>query len=72
MELATRIASKSLPSLMATKRLLLDAEREGIARARTLENQAFAELLALPNAKRRRARSARLTFRSVRVPVEHR
>jgi enoyl-CoA hydratase/carnithine racemase len=51
MALATRIASKSLPSLMATKRLLLDAEREGIARARTLENQAFAELLALPNAK---------------------
>jgi enoyl-CoA hydratase/carnithine racemase len=50
-DLATRIASKSLPSLMATKRLLLDAEREGIARARTLENQAFAELLALPNAK---------------------
>jgi enoyl-CoA hydratase/carnithine racemase len=50
-ELATRIASKSLPSLMATKRLLLDAEREGIARARTLENAAFAELLALPNAK---------------------
>ena len=36
---------------MATKRLLLDAEREGIARARTLENQAFAELLALPNAR---------------------
>jgi enoyl-CoA hydratase/carnithine racemase len=51
MELATRIAAKSLPSLMATKRLLLDAEREGIARARMLENQAFAELLALPNAK---------------------
>jgi enoyl-CoA hydratase/carnithine racemase len=51
MELATRIAAKSLPSLMATKRLLLDAEREGIARARTLENVAFAELLALPNAK---------------------
>jgi len=51
MELATRIASKSLPSLVATKRLLLDAEREGIARARTLENAAFAELLALPNAK---------------------
>jgi hypothetical protein len=36
---------------MATKRLLLDAEREGIARARALENQAFAELLALPDAK---------------------
>ena len=51
MALATRIAAKSLPSLMATKRLLLDAEREGIARARALENQAFAELLALPNAK---------------------
>ena len=51
MALATRIASKSLPSLMATKRLLLDAEREGIARARTFENAAFAELLALPNAK---------------------
>ncbi|HLM17573.1 MAG TPA: enoyl-CoA hydratase-related protein [Acidimicrobiia bacterium] len=51
MELATRIASKSLPSLMATKRLLLNAEREGIARARSLENAAFAELLALPNAK---------------------
>ena len=51
MALATRIASKSLPSLMATKRLLLDAEREGIVRARELENQAFAELLALPNAR---------------------
>ena len=51
MDLAVRIASKSLPSLMATKRLLLDAEREGIARARALENAAFAELLALPNAK---------------------
>ncbi len=49
--LAARIASKPLPSLMATKRLLLDAEREGIARARELENQAFAELLALPNAR---------------------
>jgi enoyl-CoA hydratase/carnithine racemase len=51
MEVAARIASKSLPSLMATKRLLLDAEREGISRARQLENQAFAELLALPNAR---------------------
>jgi enoyl-CoA hydratase/carnithine racemase len=51
MELAARIAAKSLPSLMATKRLLLDAEREGIARARELENAAFAELLALPNAR---------------------
>jgi enoyl-CoA hydratase/carnithine racemase len=51
MAVATRIASKSMPSLMATKRLLLDAEREGITRARGLENQAFAELLALPDAK---------------------
>ena len=51
LELATRIAAKSLPSLMATKRLLLDAEREGIARARRLENEAFAELLSLPNAR---------------------
>jgi enoyl-CoA hydratase/carnithine racemase len=51
LELAIRIAAKSLPSLMATKRLLLDAEREGIARARQLENAAFAELLALPNAR---------------------
>jgi enoyl-CoA hydratase/carnithine racemase len=51
LELAVRIAEKSLPSLMATKRLLLDAEREGIARARELENEAFAELLRLPNAR---------------------
>jgi enoyl-CoA hydratase/carnithine racemase len=49
--LATRIAAKSLASLMATKRLLLDAEHEGIERARLLENAAFAELLALPNAR---------------------
>ena len=51
LELATRIAAKSLPSLMATKRLLLDAEREGITRARRLENEAFAELLSLPDAR---------------------
>jgi enoyl-CoA hydratase/carnithine racemase len=51
LELASRIATKSLPSLMATKRLVLDAEREGIARARRLENEAFAELLRLPNAR---------------------
>jgi enoyl-CoA hydratase/carnithine racemase len=49
--LATRIAAKPLASLMATKRLLLDAEREGIARARRLENEAFAELLRLPRAR---------------------
>src|SRR3954466_6023885 len=51
LELAMRIASKSLPSLIATKRLLLDAEREGVARARRLENEAFGALLALPNAR---------------------
>ncbi|MDQ1432615.1 MAG: hypothetical protein QOF40_3217 [Actinomycetota bacterium] len=49
--LATRIAAKPLASLMATKRLLLDAEREGIARARQLENEAFADLLRLPHAR---------------------
>ena len=51
LELAIRIAAKSLPSLMATKRLLLDAEREGIARSRRLENESFAELLQLPHAR---------------------
>jgi enoyl-CoA hydratase/carnithine racemase len=51
MALATRIAAHSLPSLLATKRLLLDAERAGIQRARELENGAFAELLQLPNAR---------------------
>jgi enoyl-CoA hydratase/carnithine racemase len=51
MALATRIAAHSLPSLRATKRLLLDAERAGIQRARGLENDAFAELLKLPNAR---------------------
>jgi enoyl-CoA hydratase/carnithine racemase len=50
---AAHIAEQPLPSLVATKRLLLDAEREGIARAIALENDAFAELLALPNATAR-------------------
>ena len=49
--LAKQIASKSLPSLMATKRLLLESEREGIVRASELEGAAFAELLRLPNAR---------------------
>jgi enoyl-CoA hydratase/carnithine racemase len=43
--LARRIASMSLPSLLATKRLLLDAEAEGVRRARSLEDAAFADLL---------------------------
>jgi enoyl-CoA hydratase/carnithine racemase len=51
MALAVRIASHPLPSLLATKRLLLDPERAGIQRARGLENDAFAELLRLPQAK---------------------
>lgn len=49
--LAKRIAAKSLPSLMATKRLLLESEREGIRQASELEGAAFAELLRLPNAR---------------------
>jgi enoyl-CoA hydratase/carnithine racemase len=49
--LAKKIASKSLPSLMATKRLLLESEAEGIRRASELEGAAFAELLRLPNAR---------------------
>lgn len=52
-ELAARIAEHPLPSLMATKRLVLDAEREGILRARELEGQEFAQLLRLPNARDR-------------------
>jgi enoyl-CoA hydratase/carnithine racemase len=46
--LAAHIAEQPLPSLMATKRLILDAERDHIARAIELEGAAFAELLQLP------------------------
>jgi enoyl-CoA hydratase/carnithine racemase len=49
-ELATHIAEHPLPSLMATKRLVIDAEQAGIARARELEGQEFAALLRLPGA----------------------
>jgi len=52
-ELAGHIAEHPLPSLVATKRLVLDAEREGIRRARELEGQAFGELLRLPDARAR-------------------
>ena len=52
-ELASRIAEHSLPSLMATKRLMIEADDENIMRARELEGQAFAELLRLPNARDR-------------------
>jgi enoyl-CoA hydratase/carnithine racemase len=51
LELAKHIAGKSLPSLMATKRLLLESEREGIVAAGEREGAAFAELLRLPNAR---------------------
>jgi len=43
--LAVDIASKPLPSVMATKALIVAAERDGIAAARRREDAAFAELL---------------------------
>ena len=52
-ELAARIAEHPLPSLMAAKRLVIDAEREGILRARELEGEEFARLLRLPDARDR-------------------
>jgi enoyl-CoA hydratase/carnithine racemase len=52
-EIATRIAEHPLPSLVETKRLVLDAERDNIARARQLEGAAFARLLSLPDARDR-------------------
>lgn len=51
--LGSRIAEHPLPSLMATKRLVIDADREAIPRARELEGREFAELLRLPNARDR-------------------
>jgi enoyl-CoA hydratase/carnithine racemase len=48
--LAADIAKHALPSLMATKRLVRDPERDAIRRARTQEDAAFAELLARPGA----------------------
>jgi enoyl-CoA hydratase/carnithine racemase len=53
LEMASRAAEHPLPSLMATKRLVLDAEREGVARARQLEGEEFASLLRLPDARDR-------------------
>ena len=52
-ELAAHIAEHPLPSLMATKRLVIDAEQAGIARARQLEGQEFSALLRLPGASDR-------------------
>ena len=52
-EIATRIAEHPLPSLMETKRLVIDAERVNIARAKELEGAAFARLLSIPDARGR-------------------
>ena len=52
-ELASRIAEHPLPSLMATKRLVIDADHDDILRARELEGRAFAVLMRLPNARDR-------------------
>jgi enoyl-CoA hydratase/carnithine racemase len=51
--LGAHIAEHPLASLMATKRLVIEADQEHIARARELEGAAFAELLQLPNARDR-------------------
>src|SRR5215510_14411886 len=51
--LATRIAEQPLPSLMATKRLLLAPEADAIVATVARENAAFSELLALPDADAR-------------------
>jgi enoyl-CoA hydratase/carnithine racemase len=53
LELASQIAEHPLPSLMATKRLMIVADQENILRARELEGQEFAHLLRLPNARDR-------------------
>jgi enoyl-CoA hydratase/carnithine racemase len=47
-ELAREIAAKPLASLLATKRLVGDAHRDRIVRARQQEDAAFAELLRGP------------------------
>jgi enoyl-CoA hydratase/carnithine racemase len=50
--LATAIASRPLASVMATKKLIIEAERAGIDRARRAEAAAFAGLLAQPQMDR--------------------
>lgn len=49
-DIAAAIAEHPLPSLMATRALLREPEREGIERAMRLEGEAFAELLRRPEA----------------------
>ena len=44
-DVAMTIAAMPIPSLVATKRLMLDAQVPAVDRARHLEDQAFAELL---------------------------
>ncbi|RAY16286.1 enoyl-CoA hydratase/isomerase family protein [Actinomadura craniellae] len=47
-ELAREIAAKPLPALLATKRLVTEAHRDQIARARAREDAAFGDLLRAP------------------------
>jgi enoyl-CoA hydratase/carnithine racemase len=48
MRIAEVISTKPLPSLIATKRLMREAEVDGVAKARQLEGEAFAALLRAP------------------------
>ena len=48
--MARQIADKPLASLLAIKRLIVEAEREPIRLARQREDLAFAELLRRPGA----------------------
>lgn len=50
--LAAMIAGRPLASVMATKKLIADAELAGISRARKAEGAAFAQLLAQPKMDR--------------------
>ncbi|OHV56535.1 crotonase [Pseudofrankia sp. BMG5.36] len=47
--LASTIADKPLASVLATTRLIRDAERSGVERARQAENTAFRELMRRPD-----------------------
>jgi enoyl-CoA hydratase/carnithine racemase len=48
MRIAELISTKPLPSLIATKRLMREAEVDGVAKASQLEGEAFAALLRAP------------------------
>ena len=62
--LAAEIAAMALPALMATKRLLIDARAEAVARGRQLEDSGLRPSVARPGCGGGRARPARqaLTF----------